>query len=280
MKVTVLVDNNTITDRYFLAEPGFSVFIEDGPVRVLFDVGYSGIFATNADKMGIPLLKTDYVVLSHGHLDHTWGLVPLVMRYTEAKTEGHPHSEPVIVAHPGALHSRSVSPLKEIGSIIDKSTLSRLFHLNLTEGPLWLTDHLVFLGEIKRRFNFEGTPLKGHMRMENGREINDTLSDDSALVYTGEEGLVIISGCSHSGICNICEQATELCGDERILDIIGGLHLMNPSWEQMQGTTDYMARKKPVSLHPCHCTDLASKIALASVVPVYEVGVGLVLEYR
>ena len=61
MKLTVLVDNNTITDRYFLAEPGFSAFIEDGSTRVLFDLGYSGIFGTNADKMGIPVLKADYI---------------------------------------------------------------------------------------------------------------------------------------------------------------------------------------------------------------------------
>jgi 7,8-dihydropterin-6-yl-methyl-4-(beta-D-ribofuranosyl)aminobenzene 5'-phosphate synthase len=279
MKLTILVDNNTITDRYFLAEPGFSAFIEDGPTRVLFDLGYSGIFATNADKLGIPLLKTDYVVLSHGHLDHTWGLVPFVRRYTEAQIEGYPHSEPVIVAHPGALHSRSVSPLKEIGSIIDESALSRIFHLNLTKGPLWLTDNLVFLGEIKRRFKFEGMPLKGHIKIKNGRELMDSLSDDTAIVYTGKEGLVIITGCSHSGICNICEQATDICGDERIRDIIGGLHMINPSREQIRGTIDYMMRKKPAALHPCHCTDLGSKIALASAVPVYEVGVGLVLEY-
>jgi 7,8-dihydropterin-6-yl-methyl-4-(beta-D-ribofuranosyl)aminobenzene 5'-phosphate synthase len=257
----------------------FRAFIVDDQTRVLFDLGYLGIFATNADKIGIPLLKTDYRVLSHGHLDHTWGLVPFVMRYTEAQIEGNPHSEPVIVAHPGALYSRCVSPLKEIGSIIDESALSRIFNLNLTKGPLWLSDNLVFLGEIKRRFKFEGIQQKGHVRIESGLRIQDTLSDDRALVYTGREGLVIITGCSHSGICNICEQATELCGDDRIRDIIGGLHLMNPPREQMQGTIEYMSRKKPAALHPCHCTDLASKIALASVVPVSEIGVGMVLNY-
>ncbi len=280
MKLTVLVDNNTITDRYFLAEPGFSAFIEDGSTRVLFDLGYSGIFGTNADKMGIPVLKADYIVLSHGHLDHSWGLHSFIMRHTEAQIEGRPHSDPVIVAHPGAFHSRSAPPLKEIGSIIDETTLSRIFHLNLTTGPFWLTDNLVFLGEIKRRFEYEGVPPGNQVILENGINRADTISDDSALVYTGREGLVIITGCSHSGICNICEQAAEVCGDERIRDIIGGLHLINPPREQMQGTADYLARKQPAALHPCHCTDLGSKIALSLALPVSEVGVGLELNYN
>ncbi len=46
--------------------------------------------------------------------------------------------------------------------------------------------------------------------------------DDTALVYKGEKGSYIITGCSHSGICNIAEYAKKVCGDNRILGIIGG----------------------------------------------------------
>ena len=73
MKLTVLVDNNTIIDRYFLAEPGLSFFIQDEDKTVLFDTGYSGIFLDNAHKMGLDLANLDYLVFSHSHLDHTWG---------------------------------------------------------------------------------------------------------------------------------------------------------------------------------------------------------------
>ena len=78
MKLTVLVDNNTLIDRYFLAEPGLSFLIEDGDTVVLFDTGYSDIFLKNAWKIGLSLTNIDYLVLSHGHLDHTWGLEPLI----------------------------------------------------------------------------------------------------------------------------------------------------------------------------------------------------------
>ena len=49
MKLTVLVDNNTLIDRYFTGEPGLSFFIEVGDTRILFDVGYSDAFIKNAE---------------------------------------------------------------------------------------------------------------------------------------------------------------------------------------------------------------------------------------
>jgi len=84
MKLNVLVDNNTLIDRYFLGEPAVSYFIENNGDRILFDAGYSDIFIKNAIKMGIDLLDLDFIVLSHAHLDHTWGLGHLVQYYAEA----------------------------------------------------------------------------------------------------------------------------------------------------------------------------------------------------
>ncbi len=57
MKLTVLVDNNTLIDRYFYGEPGISYFIADEDKRILFDVGYSDVFIRNAQKMNIDLLN-------------------------------------------------------------------------------------------------------------------------------------------------------------------------------------------------------------------------------
>lgn len=74
MKLTVLVDNNTYIDQYYLGEPGVSYFIEDCGIRILFDTGYSDVYVRNAKKMGIDLSELDAVVLSHGHNDHTGGL--------------------------------------------------------------------------------------------------------------------------------------------------------------------------------------------------------------
>ena len=74
MKLTVLVDNNTYIDQYYLGEPALSFYIEDGTEKILFDTGYSDAFIKNAEQMGIDLGALTYIVLSHGHNDHTRGL--------------------------------------------------------------------------------------------------------------------------------------------------------------------------------------------------------------
>ena len=108
---------------------------------------------------------------------------------------------------------------------------------------------------------------------------DDFLVDDTALVHQSDMGLVVITGCSHSGICNIIEQAMRITGDDRIVDVIGGFHLLNPSPAQLEGTIAYMEDIQPSQLHACHCTGMRAKNALARVANLQETGSGLILEY-
>lgn len=278
MKMTVLVDNATLTDRYFLAEPGLSIYLEDSGTRILFDTGYSGILASNARKMEINLLLAENIVLSHGHLDHTWGLDALVRLHTEAIFEGRERVEPTFIAHPDAFLTRSLDGAGEIGCHLSVEELSRHGKVLLTATPLWLTENLVFLGEIERRFEFERMPSHGYIFTPDGLR-DDTIADDTALACRTPEGLVIVTGCSHSGICSIVEQTREVCDEDRIVDVIGGFHLLDAPRERVQGILDYFSEVRPAALHPCHCTDLAAKVALAKVADVRETGVGLHLEY-
>ncbi len=276
MKLTVLVDNSTLIDRYFLAEPGLSLLIEDGGQKILFDCGYSDIFLANAHKMGLTLHDLDHVVLSHGHLDHTWGLEALVRRLCEERLEGRTCRRPRLTAHPAAFTSIGLDDNPELGPLLEPGKLSRHFDLNLTTAPEALGDRLLFLGEIPRHHEFEVAQGIG---VKAGETRPDTIPDDSALVWRGDEGLVIITGCSHAGICNIADHAVALTGESRIQDIIGGLHLLSPSTERLRGTVEHLRALAPRTLSPCHCTDLASKIALAGAAPLREVGVGLEVSY-
>ena len=278
MKLKVLLDNNTLIDRYFLGEPGVSYLIEDENVRILFDMGYSDAFIKNAHKLNENLLDLDYLVVSHGHIDHTWGLVPLVQMYTEAKIEGHNHKTPSLIAHPEAFLYKEFKGSEEIGSILEINKLGKHFDLKLTKEPLWLTNNIVFLGEIERTNDFENTEPLGTYEKD-GVKSDDYLIDDTALVYKSPKGLVIVTGCSHAGICNITKYAKMICKDDRIIDIIGGFHLLNPSEKQLESTKKYFKSSKINTVHACHCTDLKSKIELSKVVDVKEVGSGLILEY-
>lgn len=279
MKVAILIDNNTLIHYPLLGEPGFSALIEESGKKILFDVGYTDAFLQNARRMNLSLLDVDDLALSHGHLDHTWGLDALIRMYTEAAMLSLPFRRPRLIAHPAVWESRAHRGIPEIGSILTKDKLSRHFDVQLLREPVWLTENLLFLGEIPRTNSFEAQASLG-AAVDGDSQKPDFILDDTALVYKNSDGLVVMTGCSHSGICNIVEYARTLCKTERVLDIIGGFHLQNPSTEQLEGVLNYMKNLSPNEIHACHCTDLPSKIALAQSANLKEIGVGSHLEYR
>ncbi|MBN2144044.1 MAG: MBL fold metallo-hydrolase [Candidatus Aureabacteria bacterium] len=273
MKLTVLADNNTITDRYYFAEPAVSYWIEADNKNILFDVGYSDLFIKNAELLHIDLKKADHLVLSHGHMDHTGGLqsyIDLAGKRTKSTT---------LIAHPLVFNKKIYPGFGSIGIRKSKKEIQGRFNLHLSKTPLWLTENLCFLGEIPRKNNFEARKPLGFV-MKNGKKFPDYSADDSALAYRSSKGIIVITGCSHSGIVNITEYAKKICGNEKILDIIGGLHLLNASKSLLQKTIRYFKSNKITAFHPCHCTDLKAKIELGKHFPIQETGSGSILTYR
>ena len=233
MKLTVLVDNNTLINQNYFGEPGLSYYIEEGENKILFDVGYSDIFLRNAYKMGINIKNINYVILSHGHLDHTWGMSHL-LGSLDYFTNRNVEKTVTLLAHPLALHPKILDG-EQIGFIYSEEVLKGCFNIKLSEAPVWISEKLVFLGQIYRVNDFENRRPLG-FTVDNGLQKEDFIMDDSSLVYKTDEGLVVITGCSHAGICNIIEHAKKVCKEERILEIMGGLQLLNPSKTQLEGT--------------------------------------------
>ena len=280
LTLTVLVDNTTVLDRDFCGEAGLSFLLETAGKKILFDTGLSGLFLANAEKMGIGLWDLDILVFSHGHIDHTRGLAALAWHLAHATPEWRRTRVPEIIAHPRCFWPREKEGRKN-GSVVSEGEARRQFPVTLSDKPVWITDDLVFLGEIPRKLAFErADPGKRRISLPDGRTEPDQMLDDSALAYRSGEGLVIITGCSHAGICNITEYAREVCGETKVIDIIGGFHLIRPEPERMKKTGAYLGGLSLKALHPCHCTSLPAKIALAAQCPVQEVGVGLTLEWQ
>jgi len=115
-------------------------------------------------------------------------------------------------------------------------------------------------------------------RLFDGNWVPDFLPDDSALVYIGKEGLTIISGCSHSGICNVTEYAKKVCNENRIAGILGGFHLLEMT-DRVNKTIDYLKEQNPKFLAPCHCTCFHVRAAINNSIPVTEVCVGDVFKF-
>jgi len=267
MKLTVLLDNNTFIDEYYYGEPAVSYYIEDEGEKILFDVGYSDILLKNASLLGIDLKGITTVVLSHGHDDHTRGLIPLLEQgfYGEVR----------LIAHEDALKEKLLDGLP-IGSPFSEKELSKKLRLELTKGPVDITENLIFLGEIPEINSFETRTPLGTVRKDD-LVLPDLLFDDTALVYKSDKGLLIITGCSHSGICNIMEYAKTVCGDERILGAIGGFHLFGVT-PRLEQTIQYFKDNNISLLYPCHCVDFPAKAEIHKTIPLREVGVGLVLD--
>ena len=279
LTLTVLVDNTAHKVHNFCSEAGLSFFIETAGKKILFDTGLSGLFLANAEKMGIGLRDLDFLVLSHGHIDHTGGLDTLARHLGTATPEGTSPRVPHLIAHPRCFWPKEKEGTKN-GSEVSEEEICRQFPISLSAKPVWISDDLVFLGEIPRRFAFEqGEPATRKIHCPDGTIEPDNLADDTALAFRSAEGLVIITGCSHAGICNITEYAREVCGERRVADIIGGLHLISPSPKQLAKTGKYLNRLHLNALHACHCTSLPAKLELANYCPLQEVGVGMKPEW-
>jgi 7,8-dihydropterin-6-yl-methyl-4-(beta-D-ribofuranosyl)aminobenzene 5'-phosphate synthase len=278
LKLTVLIDNNTIIDRYFLAEPALAYYLELNDQKILFDTGYSDAFIDNAIKLGIDLKQLDQIIISHGHIDHTGGLEALSKFINEDFYENKAKKTIDLIYHPLALQPKMIDG-HSIGLTLGVDYLSATFNLKPERKSFEVTDHLFYLGQIPRKFGFEAIAPIGHYK-EADQLKEDYLLDDTAIVYKGSEGLVIITGCSHSGICNIIEQAKRVTNTQKIQAIIGGFHLLDEEESKLKKIKAYFLEQDITILYPCHCTDFRSKKMLSTIHAVETVGSGLQLTFE
>lgn len=275
MKLSVLVDNSSCAPST-KPENGLALYLQDGDIKILFDTGHHTL-RHNAQQLGCDLCDVSHIVLSHGHYDHSCGLPGLVQQYKEKRG-----AFPQLICHPNAFDKRSVSLdlwmtsfcIRTLNPPFTKEEIENIFPTTFSKDPLWLSDRFVFLGEIPRDPEVDEEAVFGSLQKE-GSFFYDPIIDDSALVYRSSEGLVVIVGCAHSGICNIIEYAKRVCAEERILDIIGGFHLYNADKKRLRRVKSYMNRLDPKSVHACHCTGKARRFLPHQ----QNIGIGTVLSY-
>ena len=260
MKISILTEN--CAGSHFLAEHGLSYLIEIDGEKILFDTGYSDVFLKNAQKLGINIHReVKKVVLSHGHWDHTYGL-----KHLKNKT---------IITHPRSLDRMlATEDFKDVRLNLTPQELEEKFDLQSTRAPQNITENLFFLGEIPRANDFESQST--YFTDERGNE--DFIPDDTALVATIDSELIIITGCSHSGICNITEYAKLVTGISDVKAILGGFHLKEKD-EQTERTIEYFQKNQVKKMYPSHCTQLPALSAFYEAFNTQQLKTGMVLEF-
>lgn len=260
MKINILTEN--IAGGKFQAEHGLSYLIEIDREMILFDTGHTDVFLKNAAVLGFDIQRdVETVVLSHGHWDHGDGLQFL--------------HDKKLITHPSAFENRyRKTDNSPIGLWMDKTEIQQKFQLIESKSPLQITKNLWYLGEIPRVNDFESQTTT--FNLSSGEE--DFVLDDSALVATTGNKLTVISGCAHSGICNICEYAKKVTGIKQIQTVIGGFHLKDQD-EQTRRTLDYFRKNKIETLLPSHCTALPAKALFNESFDFPEVKSGMCFEF-
>lgn len=266
MQVSVLVENNRLVGRQDLSpEFGLSLHIDTGDQRILFDTGTSGVFVENAETMGIDIGAVDFAVLSHHHFDHGGGLA----RFLEVND----HATVYLRACRDHDHTfKAFGFLKRFIGIdtdllehhedrfvmIDQST-------EIVPGVFLLT-------------NLHGSHPRpqgnDHLWVKRGnRLIHDPFDHELEMVIPAEGGLIVFTGCSHSGVLNMVDAASAHFPGEPIKAVFGGFHLIgNPLLKSMAGTRSEvetigreMLNRSISTVFSGHCTGEKAFAVLKSV---------------
>jgi 7,8-dihydropterin-6-yl-methyl-4-(beta-D-ribofuranosyl)aminobenzene 5'-phosphate synthase len=247
LRVTVLSENSTFSPGIG-AEHGLSLSIELRGRHVLFDTGAGDLFLRNAGVIPVTLQNLKAVFISHGHYDHTGGLLRAL----------HLFDIPAY-AHPDILTKRYVirgGKARSIGLPFTAEELKRdgiveCIHLNRNPEEI---DGFTLSGEIPRRCPFE-KPNPRFFKDDEGKRL-DLIQDDQCLSVKTVHGLVVFLGCAHAGLINTLAHVLNISGETRFHWIIGGTHLMNASDEKLRKTGTALAEIDFDFISPLHCTGM------------------------
>lgn len=238
MKVAILTENRQCNNNC-ISEEGLSIYIEINDKKLLLDTGITNAFLKNAEILKVNLDEVHTIALSHGHWDHGNGL-----KYINDKK--------TLILHPECYTERySLRRNMAYAGINEtREELAKKFELIETKEPYKIFENVWFLGQVDRKFD---VPVKNLPTVLKKEKIDYLYDDCGGVVVKTENGIVVFSSCSHSGIDNIIEQAKNITNENRVIAVIGGFHL-----KQINSYTDqiilYFKNNKIKSAYMGHCT--------------------------
>lgn len=208
MQITVLMED-TCENSECEYEHGLSLYIEAENHKILADMGASAKTISNAVKLDVDLPKVDFAVLSHGHYDHSGGILAFRRINPDA----------VIYMQRTALDDYYHGEWY-IG--VDKQ-ISQLSNIALLSGNVEIDRNIsIFTGITGRKFCPKSN--LGLTRRVNGEDVQDEFVHEQCLVVR-EDKTLLISGCAHNGILNVLDRYEELYGGAPDV-VVSGFHMM------------------------------------------------------
>jgi len=247
-RITILVDNNVGPEPGLVAEHGFAALIERARDRILFDTGQGPALIRNAATLGIDLSTLTSVVLSHGHYDHTGGLLHCVYKNPGV----------TVVAHPKALNlhfklQKGEGAPKSIGIPHQRELMEHCgarFHL--TEDFEEISQGVWFTGYVPRDFSHN---KDGRLVIPSADGFQpDMIEDDASLLLDTRSGFVLLLGCAHAGVRNILEYVCRKAGIDRLHAVVGGTHLGFSPQSETYAAIAVLEQFDVRLLAPAHCT--------------------------
>jgi 7,8-dihydropterin-6-yl-methyl-4-(beta-D-ribofuranosyl)aminobenzene 5'-phosphate synthase len=253
VEITVLMEDSKNPAKPELKNKhGLSFFIQaeigDDTVTVLMDTGPSSeALLHNVDAMGVNLEDVDVVVLSHGHYDHTGGLLDALKQMKKRVP---------VVGHPTVFEPKfALMPhLRLIGAPFKAADVESVGGVPVfASNPVTVANGVTATGEVSRVTAFES--VRGFQTIQNGKFTDDVIVDDQSLVIDVEsKGLVVVAGCAHAGIINTVKYAQKITGNSRVYAVLGGFHLWGADNKRIQATVDALKKLDLKYVAPCHCT--------------------------
>ena len=239
--ITTLVDN-CVYGKNLKGEHGLSLFVDTGTHRFLFDTGASNLLLANAQTLGIDLSTVDFVILSHGHRDHTGGLEAFLTLNTKARVLAKPN---IIYKKFTVRHENGMPQLPQ--SMKDRF----IFIEDFTE----YLPNVFIIPQIAITYE-EATHRRGFFIEKEGETFRDDFSDELAVVIKTKKGYALLTACSHLGVTNIIEQLKTHFNLLHLELILGGFHLIKSPKEDIERVAYYLFDNVKGSVGLCHCTGI------------------------
>ena len=245
MKLTILIDNKQAV-KQLKCEHGLSFLLQTAQCTILFDTGQSDKLLFNAHLLDLNLEEVDYVVLSHGHYDHTGGLPHFLEINSKATVFVHPHAFK-------QRFSQSPQMVKENG-VAWRNQLDQYAHrLLFIEEDIEPAKGIWLLSNIKAQQGFEPENDKLVTKIP-GAYVPDTFDDELILVAKENEDPIVICGCAHTGIVNILHQVRQRLNFSDLSLVAGGMHLKGKEEEEISKVISGLSPFKIKQWALSHCT--------------------------